>query len=312
MPSAAPTSARGHGQPAEVADARGSPSSPGCWPRRALVRAEQSAWARRPSPRPSSTAPPRSRSPARLDRGLSCGRRAARRVSGTASQDRGRRTAATATMVAVRRRGSMNSPVAGKGRNEPVRARVIVARSGAGKSASPGTRAAGAAPPALQEQRRRTRGSRRARTPASSTGTTPTPGWTTLLAIEQPLPRRQRQGAGAADRRTIAAATVLDDGTGLFLAKGIFAQEIVPVCQDRGHLGGVLHPPHRVVTFWRRLHPASASTASHPSPLRRAGPAARPATRRHPAVDLGCGRFSPEEAAAAVSAQHGRRSSADA
>ena len=108
---------------------------------------------------------------------------------------------------------------------------------------------------------------------------------------------------------------VLDLGSSrLFLAEGIFAQEIVPACRDRGHFAAAYCVrQHRIVTFWRRLTRDLREHRKPPLVLVRRGLALLRDQRRvvaH-AVDLGCEPVSPEEAYRAVSALVSR-SSADA
>ena len=108
---------------------------------------------------------------------------------------------------------------------------------------------------------------------------------------------------------------VLDlDGSRLFLAEGIFAQEVVPQCRDRGLLAAAYCVrQHPLVTFWRRLTRDLREHRKPPLVLVRRGLALMRDQRRvvaH-AVDLGCEPVSPEEAYAAVSALVSR-SSADA
>ncbi len=108
---------------------------------------------------------------------------------------------------------------------------------------------------------------------------------------------------------------VLDLGDSrLFLAEGIFAQEIVPACRDRGHLAAAYCVrQHRVVTFWRRLTRDLREHRKPPLVLVRRGLALLRDQRRvvaH-AVELGCEPVSPEEAYREVSALVSR-SSADA
>jgi uridine kinase len=99
-----------------------------------------------------------------------------------------------------------------------------------------------------------------------------------------------------------------------FLAEGIFAQEIVPACRDRGHLAAAYCVrQHRIVTFWRRLTRDLREHRKPPLVLVRRGLALLRAQRRvvaH-AVELGCEPVSPEEAYREVSALVSR-SSADA
>ena len=108
---------------------------------------------------------------------------------------------------------------------------------------------------------------------------------------------------------------VLDlDGSRLFLAEGIFAQEVVPQARERGQLAAAYCVrQHPVVTFWRRLTRDLREHRKPPLVLLRRGLALLRDQRRvvaH-AVELGCEPVSPEEAYAAVSALVSR-SAADA
>jgi uridine kinase len=108
---------------------------------------------------------------------------------------------------------------------------------------------------------------------------------------------------------------VLDlGGNRLFLAEGIFAQEVVPRCRARGLLAAAYCVrQHPVVTFWRRLTRDLREHRKPPLVLLRRGLALMRGQRHvvaH-AVELGCEPVSPEQAFAAVSALVSR-SSADA
>jgi uridine kinase len=108
---------------------------------------------------------------------------------------------------------------------------------------------------------------------------------------------------------------VLDlDGSRYFLAEGIFAQEIVPRCRERGQVAAAYCvTQHPMVTFWRRLTRDLREHRKPPLVLLRRGLALMRDQRRvvaH-AVELGCERVSPDEAYAEVSALV-IRSSADA
>ena len=121
----------------------------------------------------------------------------------------------------------------------PLRGRQVAARRAA--------RPAGAAARRLLQERRRPDAPpdhRRARTPGSSTGTTPTRGCSTTRwrAARAAVPRGPGRGAGLRHRprRPHAAGTTLDlGGHDLFVAEGIFAQEVVgavpraPACSPR-------------------------------------------------------------------------------
>jgi uridine kinase len=108
---------------------------------------------------------------------------------------------------------------------------------------------------------------------------------------------------------------VLDLGSSrLFVAEGIFAQEVVPLCLERGLVAAAFCVrQHPLVTFWRRLTRDLREHRKPPLVLLRRGLALMRDQRRvvaHAAA-LGCTPVSPEEAYAAVSAL-ASRSSADA
>jgi uridine kinase len=108
---------------------------------------------------------------------------------------------------------------------------------------------------------------------------------------------------------------VLDlDGNRLFLAEGIFAQEVVPRCRAQGLLAAAYCVrQHPVVTFWRRLTRDLRERRKPPLVLLRRGVALMRDQKRvvSHAVSLGCEAVSPDDAYAAVSALVSR-SSADA
>jgi uridine kinase len=108
---------------------------------------------------------------------------------------------------------------------------------------------------------------------------------------------------------------VLDlDGGRLFLAEGIFAQEVVPQCRAHGLLAAAYCVrQHPVVTFWRRLTRDLRERRKPPLVLLRRGLALMRDQKRvvSHAVSLGCEAVSPDDAYAAVSALVSR-SSADA
>lgn len=108
---------------------------------------------------------------------------------------------------------------------------------------------------------------------------------------------------------------VLDlDGSRLFLAEGIFAQEVVPRCRAQGLLAAAYCVrQHPVVTFWRRLTRDLRERRKPPLVLLRRGLALMRDQKRvvGNAVALGCEAVSPDDAYAAVSALVSR-SSADA
>jgi uridine kinase len=98
-------------------------------------------------------------------------------------------------------------------------------------------------------------------------------------------------------------------GHDLFLAEGIFAQEIVPHCEDAGLLAAAYCVrQHPAVTFWRRLTRDLREHRKPPLVLLRRGFALMRAQRRvvgH-AESLGCRPVHPDEAFAAVRALRGR------
>jgi uridine kinase len=112
-----------------------------------------------------------------------------------------------------------------------------------------------------------------------------------------------------------SGSQVLDlDGGRLFLAEGIFAQEVVPRCREQGLLAAAYCVrQHRVVTFWRRLTRDLRERRKPPLMLLRRGLALMRDQKRvvSHAVALGCEAVSPDDAYAAVSALVAR-SSADA
>jgi uridine kinase len=100
-------------------------------------------------------------------------------------------------------------------------------------------------------------------------------------------------------------------GSRVFLAEGIFAQEVVPGCRDQGLLAAAYCVrQHPMVTFWRRLTRDLREHRKPPLVLVRRGLAlmrGQKAVVEH-AVALGCEPVSPEEAYAAVSTLVSRRS----
>ena len=92
-------------------------------------------------------------------------------------------------------------------------------------------------------------------------------------------------------------------GEELFVAEGIFAQEIVPACQAAGLMAAAYCVrQHPVVTFWRRLTRDLREHRKPPLVLLRRGVALLRDQRRvvaH-AVELGCGPVTPEEALSQV------------
>ncbi len=95
------------------------------------------------------------------------------------------------------------------------------------------------------------------------------------------------------------------DGSGLFLAEGIFAQDVVAACRDRGLLAAAYCVrQHPVKTFWRRLTRDLRERRKPPLVLVRRGFALM-RDQRHVvdnAVSLGCEPVTPEEALAAIRA----------
>lgn len=93
------------------------------------------------------------------------------------------------------------------------------------------------------------------------------------------------------------------DGRPLFVAEGIFAQEIVPGCANEGLLAAAYCvTQHPLVTFWRRLTRDLHEHRKPPLMLVRRGYALLRAQRevvRH-AVALGCERVNPEQAYAEI------------
>ncbi len=94
-------------------------------------------------------------------------------------------------------------------------------------------------------------------------------------------------------------------GQPLFIAEGIFAQEIVPACAGEGLLAAAYCvTQHPVLTFWRRLTRDLREHRKPPLVLVRRGYALLRAQRevvRH-AVALGCERVDPERAYAEIRA----------
>ena len=98
-------------------------------------------------------------------------------------------------------------------------------------------------------------------------------------------------------------------GHDLFVAEGIFAQEVVPHCRETGLLAAAYCVRQRpVVTFWRRLTRDLRERRKPPLVLLRRGLALMRGQQRvvaH-AVGLGCTPVSPDEAYAAVAHLIGR------
>jgi uridine kinase len=93
------------------------------------------------------------------------------------------------------------------------------------------------------------------------------------------------------------------DGSGLFLAEGIFAQDIVAACRERGLLAGAYCVrQHPMITFWRRLTRDLREHRKPPLVLVRRGLALMQDQRRvvDNAVSLGCQPATPEEALASI------------
>ncbi|QZY30761.1 ATP-binding protein [Nocardioides coralli] len=93
------------------------------------------------------------------------------------------------------------------------------------------------------------------------------------------------------------------DGSPLFVAEGIFAQEVVPSCHDEGLLALALCVTQNpAVTFWRRLTRDLRERRKPPLVLLRRGWALMRAQRDvvGRAVELGCLPVHPDDALAAV------------
>jgi uridine kinase len=108
----------------------------------------------------------------------------------------------------------------------------------------------------------------------------------------------------AHDGRTGHRELVLGDAP-IFLAEGIFAQEVVPACRERGLLAdAICVRNHPLVTFWRRLTRDLREHRKPPLLLLRRGLRllrAEPRVVAH-AVELGCAPMRPDEAYARVHA----------
>jgi len=88
-------------------------------------------------------------------------------------------------------------------------------------------------------------------------------------------------------------------GSRLFVAEGIFAQDVVAACRDRGLLAAAFCVRQRpVVTFWRRLTRDLRERRKPPLVLVRRGIALLRAQREvvQDAVDKGCAPVTPEQA----------------
>jgi uridine kinase len=93
------------------------------------------------------------------------------------------------------------------------------------------------------------------------------------------------------------------DGARVFVAEGIFAQEIVAACADHGVLAAALClRQHAMVTFWRRLTRDLREHRKPPLVLLRRGWALMRDQQRviADAVDHGCTAVTPHEAAARI------------
>jgi uridine kinase len=93
-------------------------------------------------------------------------------------------------------------------------------------------------------------------------------------------------------------------GSGLFVAEGIFAQEVVGACREAGLLAAAYCVrQHPLVTFWRRLTRDLREHRKPPLVLVRRGLALMRAQRRvvEHAVALGCEPVTAEQAATAIS-----------
>jgi uridine kinase len=99
------------------------------------------------------------------------------------------------------------------------------------------------------------------------------------------------------------------EGQPLFVAEGIFAQEIVPACREAGLLAAAYCVrQHRMVTFWRRLTRDLREHRKPPLVLVRRGLALMRDQRRvvDHAVSLGCEPVTPDQALRQVSALQAR------
>ena len=106
----------------------------------------------------------------------------------------------------------------------------------------------------------------------------------------------------ARDGRCGTRALDLGD-QGLFVAEGIFAQEIVPACREAGLLAAAYCVrQHPLVTFWRRLTRDLRERRKPPLVLVRRGMALLRDQRRvvDHAVALGCTPATPDEAITAI------------
>jgi uridine kinase len=95
-------------------------------------------------------------------------------------------------------------------------------------------------------------------------------------------------------------------GSNLFVAEGIFAQEIVAACREHGLLAGAYCVrQHPMVTFWRRLTRDLREHRKPPLVLLRRGLALMRDQRRvvDHAVNLGCEPATPEAALASIRQQ---------
>ncbi|MCW2766688.1 MAG: uridine kinase [Nocardioides sp.] len=97
---------------------------------------------------------------------------------------------------------------------------------------------------------------------------------------------------------------VLDlDGHDLFVAEGIFAQDVVPTCRERGLLAAAYCVrQHPAVTFWRRLTRDLREHRKPPLVLVRRGLALMRDQKRvvEHAISRGCEPVTPEQALAAI------------
>ena len=93
------------------------------------------------------------------------------------------------------------------------------------------------------------------------------------------------------------------EGAPYFVAEGVFAQEVVRACRDRGLLASAICVRnHRLVTFWRRLTRDLRERRKPPFVLVRRGlllMLAEPRVVAH-AEELGCEPMTPDEAFAHV------------
>jgi uridine kinase len=103
------------------------------------------------------------------------------------------------------------------------------------------------------------------------------------------------------------------DGHRVFVAEGIFAQEVVPTCAREGLLeAAYCITQHPIVTFWRRLTRDLREHRKPPLVLLRRGWSLLRSQRRvvQHAVALGCRQVRPDQAYAEISGSRARRTRA--